>query len=159
VSVVGIGASGPGYDRAEYLPQTREQLARLAEIVDSRDVFALLQGPSFATFAARLNEFAGFEFAIATLNSFPPVEQQLRRIRQFRSDHSERSISDRDAKPLHFRLAAGKCHFQSKNIDAHKIRAGAIKRNERWHLDCQALLDIGSCHPRPFDSDLAIFGW
>jgi hypothetical protein len=39
-----------------------------------------LQGPSFATFAARLHEFAGLEFAIATLNSFPPVEQELRRI-------------------------------------------------------------------------------
>jgi hypothetical protein len=39
-----------------------------------------LQGPSFATFAARLHEFVDFEFAIATLNSFPPVEQELRRI-------------------------------------------------------------------------------
>jgi hypothetical protein len=40
----------------------------------------LLQGPSFATFAARLHEFADFEFAVATVNSFPPVEQELRRI-------------------------------------------------------------------------------
>jgi hypothetical protein len=40
----------------------------------------MLQGPSFAAFAARLEEFADFEFAVATLNSFPPVEQELRRI-------------------------------------------------------------------------------
>ena len=75
-----VAAPTPRYDRAEYLPRTPERLQRLAEIVDSRDVFVLLQGPSFATFAARLHEFAGFEFAIATLNSFPPVEQELRRI-------------------------------------------------------------------------------
>src|SRR5262249_29773407 len=60
----------PRYDRAEYLPRTRERLQRLAQIVAARDVFVLLQGPSFATFAARLHESAGFEFAVATLNSF-----------------------------------------------------------------------------------------
>jgi tetratricopeptide (TPR) repeat protein len=79
-SIKRIAASAPCYDRPEYLPRTPERLQRLAEIVDSRDVFVLLQGPSFATFAARLDEFAGFEFAVATLNSFPPVEQELRRI-------------------------------------------------------------------------------
>jgi len=79
-SIRDVAAPTPRYDRAEYLPRTRERLQRLAEIVDSRDVFVLLQGPSFATFAARLHEFADFEFAIATLNSFPPVEQELRRI-------------------------------------------------------------------------------
>jgi tetratricopeptide (TPR) repeat protein len=79
-SIQGITGSAPRYDRAEYLPRTPERLQRLAEIVASRDVFVLLQGPSFATFAARLGEFAGFEFAIATLNSFPPVEQELERI-------------------------------------------------------------------------------
>jgi tetratricopeptide (TPR) repeat protein len=79
-SIQDVTAPTPRFDRAEYLPRTPERLQRLAEIVDSRDVFVLLQGPSFATFAARLHEFAGFEFAIATLNSFPPVEQELRRI-------------------------------------------------------------------------------
>jgi hypothetical protein len=79
-SIRGIADSAPRYDRAEYLPRTPERLQRLAEIVASRDVFVLLQGPSFATFAARLREFAGFEFAVATLNSFPPVEQELERI-------------------------------------------------------------------------------
>jgi tetratricopeptide (TPR) repeat protein len=79
-SIRDVAAPTPRYDRAEYLPRTPERLQRLAEIVDSRDVFVLLQGPSFATFAARLHEFAGFEFAIAALNSFPPVEQELRRI-------------------------------------------------------------------------------
>jgi tetratricopeptide (TPR) repeat protein len=79
-SIPCIAAPAPRYDRAEYLPRTPERLQRLADIVASRDVFVLLQGPSFATFAARLHEFAGFEFAIATLNSFPPVEQELRRI-------------------------------------------------------------------------------
>jgi hypothetical protein len=48
--------------------------------VDSRDIFVLLQGPSFATFAARLDEFGDFKFAVATLNSFPPIERELRRI-------------------------------------------------------------------------------
>jgi tetratricopeptide (TPR) repeat protein len=79
-SIRDVAAPTPRYDRAEYLPGTPERLQRLAEIVDSRDVFVLLQGPSLATFAARLHEFADFEFAIATLNSFPPVEQELRRI-------------------------------------------------------------------------------
>jgi hypothetical protein len=79
-SIRDVAAPTLRYDRTEYLPRTPERLQRLAEIVDSRDVFVLLQGPSFATFAARLHEFAGFEFAIATLNSFPPVEQELRRI-------------------------------------------------------------------------------
>jgi len=79
-SIKRIAASAPCYDRPEYVPRTPERLQRLAEIVDSRDLFVLVQGPSFATFAARLCEFAGFEFAVATLNSFPPVEQELRRI-------------------------------------------------------------------------------
>jgi tetratricopeptide (TPR) repeat protein len=79
-SIKRIAASAPRYDRPEYLPRTPERLQRLAEIVDSRDIFVLLQGPSFATFAARLDEFADFEFAVATLNSFPPVERELRRI-------------------------------------------------------------------------------
>src|SRR5215471_13066757 len=76
-SIQGIAAQVPRYDRVEYLPRTRERLQRLAQIVDARDVFVLLQGPSFATFAARLHEFAGFEFAVATLNSFPPIEREL----------------------------------------------------------------------------------
>jgi tetratricopeptide (TPR) repeat protein len=79
-SIEGITGSAPRYDRAEYLPRSPERLQRLAEIVASRDVFVLLQGPSFATFAARLREFAGFEFAVATLNSFPPIERELARI-------------------------------------------------------------------------------
>ena len=79
-SIKHIAASAPCYDRPEYLPRTPERLQRLAEIVDSRDIFVLLQGPSFATFVARLDEFADFEFAVATLNSFPPVERELRRI-------------------------------------------------------------------------------
>jgi len=79
-SIRDVAAPTPRYDRPEYLPRTPERLQHLAQIVDSRDVFVLLQGPSFATFSARLHEFAGFEFAIATLNSFPPVERELRRI-------------------------------------------------------------------------------
>jgi tetratricopeptide (TPR) repeat protein len=79
-SIKRIAVSGPCYEHPEYLPRTPERLDRLAEIVGSRDVFVMLQGPSFATFAARLEEFADFEFAVATLNSFPPVEQELRRI-------------------------------------------------------------------------------
>jgi hypothetical protein len=82
-SIRDVAAPTPRYDRAEYLPRTPERLHRLAEIVDSRDVFVLLQGPSFATFATRLHEFCGFDFAIATLNSFPPVEQELRRINRY----------------------------------------------------------------------------
>ena len=79
-SIKRIAVSSPCYERSEYLPRTPERLQRLAEIVGSRDVFVMLQGPSFAAFAARLEEFADFEFAVATLNSFPPVEQELRRI-------------------------------------------------------------------------------
>jgi hypothetical protein len=82
-SIKAIAAPAPRYDRVEYLPRTPERLQRLAAIVDSRDVFVLLQGPSFSTFAARIHEFAGFEFAIATLNSFPPIEQELRRINRY----------------------------------------------------------------------------
>ena len=79
-SINPTAVSSPCYERPEYLPRTPERLQRLSDIVDSRDVFVMLQGPSFATFAARLEEFADFEFAVATLNSFPPVEQELRRI-------------------------------------------------------------------------------
>jgi tetratricopeptide (TPR) repeat protein len=79
-SIKRIAVSSSCYERSEYLPRTPERLQRLAEIVGSRDVFVMLQGPSFAAFAARLEEFAEFEFAVATLNSFPPVEQELRRI-------------------------------------------------------------------------------
>jgi tetratricopeptide (TPR) repeat protein len=43
-SIQGIAAPAPRYDRFEYLPQTPERLRRLADIVDSRDVFVLLQG-------------------------------------------------------------------------------------------------------------------
>jgi tetratricopeptide (TPR) repeat protein len=82
-SIQAIAPPAPRYDRAEYLPRTPQRLRRLAEIVGSRDIFVLLQGPSFATFAARLHEFAGFEFAVATLNSFPPIEQELRRINRY----------------------------------------------------------------------------
>src|SRR5262249_48275674 len=52
-SIRDVAAPTPRYDRAEYLPHTQERLHRLAEIVDSRDVFVLLQGPALATFAAR----------------------------------------------------------------------------------------------------------
>jgi hypothetical protein len=55
-SIRDVAARAPRYDRAEYLPRTPERLQRLANIVASRDVFVLLQGPSFATFAARLHE-------------------------------------------------------------------------------------------------------
>jgi tetratricopeptide (TPR) repeat protein len=65
------------YERSEYLPRTSERLRRLSDIVGSRDVFVLAQGPSFAQFAARMHEFADFDFAIATLNSFPPIEREL----------------------------------------------------------------------------------
>jgi tetratricopeptide (TPR) repeat protein len=67
----------PCYDRSEYLPGTRGRLQHLSEIVGSRDVFVMAQGPSFAPFAERMQEFADFDFAIATLNSFPPIEDEL----------------------------------------------------------------------------------
>ena len=38
-----------------------------------------LQGPSFEDFAARMSEVVDINFAVATLGSFPPVEQQLQR--------------------------------------------------------------------------------
>ena len=37
----------------------------------------MAQGPSFAQLAERMEEFADFDFAIATLNSFPPIEHEL----------------------------------------------------------------------------------
>jgi len=67
----------PCYDRSEYLPDTQGRLQRLSEIVGSRDVLVMAQGPSFAQFAERMQEFADFDFAIATLNSFPPIEHEL----------------------------------------------------------------------------------
>jgi hypothetical protein len=65
------------YEHPEYLPGTRERLQRLALLVASRDVFVMAQGPSFAEFVERIMEFSTFDFAIATLNSFPPIEQEL----------------------------------------------------------------------------------
>src|SRR5262249_47230886 len=46
----------------------------------TRGTFSCCCRDPFATLAARLDEFADFEFAVATLNSFPPVEHELRRI-------------------------------------------------------------------------------
>jgi tetratricopeptide (TPR) repeat protein len=69
--------TSPCYDRSEYLPDTRARVQHLSEIVGSRDVFVMAQGPSFAQFAERMQEFTGFDFAIATLNSFPPIEDEL----------------------------------------------------------------------------------
>src|SRR5262245_4236210 len=79
-SMQDIAAPTPRYDRVGSLPRTPERLRRLGGIGASRDVFVLLQGPSFASFGAREHEFAGVEFAIATLSSFPPVDRELRRI-------------------------------------------------------------------------------
>ena len=73
----GSAGTPPCYDRSEYLPGTRGRVQHLSEIVGSRDVFVMAQGPSFAQFAERMQEFADFDFAIATLNSFPPIENEL----------------------------------------------------------------------------------
>ena len=67
----------PCYYRPEYLPDTQARLQRLSEIIGSRDVLVMAQGPSFAQLAERMEEFADFDFAIATLNSFPPIEHEL----------------------------------------------------------------------------------
>ena len=67
----------PCYDRPEYLPDTPRRLQRLSEIIGSRDLLVMAQGPSFAQFAERMEEFAQFDFAIVTLNSFPPIEYEL----------------------------------------------------------------------------------
>jgi len=40
------------------------------------------------------------------------------------------------------RRAVRRPHVQGQNIDAHKICARAVKRNERWHFERQALLVI-----------------
>jgi tetratricopeptide (TPR) repeat protein len=74
--------AGPRYDRPEYLPATARQLARLAEMVGSRDVLILLQGPSYADFIARMNAFADVDCVIATLSAFPPIEQSLTPIKR-----------------------------------------------------------------------------
>ena len=71
---------GPRFDRPEYLPGTEQRLRELRQIVGARDVFVLLQGPSLADFASRIGDFAKFDFAVATLSAFPPVEQVLSQI-------------------------------------------------------------------------------
>ena len=68
---------GPRFDRPEYLSETKQRLRELRQIVGARDVFVLLQGPSLADFALRIRDFAKFDFAVATLGAFPPVEQVL----------------------------------------------------------------------------------
>jgi len=50
-------------------------LEKFEKLIGSRDMLVLLQGPSFADFAPRLPELANADFAIATLGTFPPVEQ------------------------------------------------------------------------------------
>jgi tetratricopeptide (TPR) repeat protein len=77
-----VNGAGPRYDRPEYLPATARQLARLAEMVGSRDVLILLQGPSYADFIARMDAFADIDCAIATLSAFPPIEQSLTQIKR-----------------------------------------------------------------------------
>jgi tetratricopeptide (TPR) repeat protein len=71
---------GVRYDRLEYLPETKQRLGELKQIIAGRDTFVFLQGPCFADFSARANEFAQFDFATATLSAFPPVEQALSKI-------------------------------------------------------------------------------
>lgn len=73
------GRTSADYARPEYLPSTPDRLGRLEEIVKGRDVVIFLQGPSFADFAALMNELVDVDFAAATLGTFPPVEEQLRR--------------------------------------------------------------------------------
>jgi len=79
IRAAGNGA-GRSYDNPAYLPQTPRRLARLSDLVGSRDVFILLQGPSFADFAARMEAFADFDCAMVTLSAFPPIEQSLAQI-------------------------------------------------------------------------------
>ncbi len=74
----GGGRASPNYARPEYLPATPVRLRRLQRLVASRDLVIFLQGPSFADFAAHMDEIAETDFVAATLGSFPPVEQQLR---------------------------------------------------------------------------------
>ena len=45
--------------------------------------FRAVAGAIICNVRGSLDEFAGFEFAIATLNSFPPIEQELRRINRY----------------------------------------------------------------------------
>src|SRR5262249_54529477 len=71
---------------------------------------------------------------------------------------SGRPTSYPNINSLHLGLAIGKLRLQRQNIDAHKIRTRAIKRNKRGYLERQALLVIGSCHLCLLDGDLAIFG-
>jgi hypothetical protein len=71
--------AGPNYARPEYLPRTFERLQHFEEIVGERDVIMLLPGPSFADFAVRMNEIRDANFATAMLNSFPPVDEEVRR--------------------------------------------------------------------------------
>jgi tetratricopeptide (TPR) repeat protein len=73
----GIAGPAPDFERAEYLPATPTRLQRISDVIGGRDLFVMLQGPSFADFAARADEFASFDFAVATMNSFPPVEEEL----------------------------------------------------------------------------------
>src|SRR5262249_8566542 len=79
-SIQGIAARAPRSGGVEYLPRAGERLRFLAKMVASRVVFVWLKGPSSATFAARLQDFAGFNFPFATLIFFPPIERELRRI-------------------------------------------------------------------------------
>ena len=72
-------AAGANYARPEYLPSTPDRLCRLRQIIAARDVVIFLQGPSFADFAERMGRLRGADFAIVTLSSFPPVEEQLQR--------------------------------------------------------------------------------
>ena len=74
-----VAGSAPDFDRAEYLPGTRTRVERMSKVIDGRDLFIMLQGPSFADFVTHAHEFGRFDFAVATINSFPPIEEELSR--------------------------------------------------------------------------------
>lgn len=74
---VGASAKKIDYARSEYLPHTEARMERLRRIVESRDLLVMLQGPSFADFAARADQIEGCDFAVATLGAFPPVEDAI----------------------------------------------------------------------------------
>ena len=60
-------------------------------------------------------------------------------------------------KMLQLFASSGKAHFQFKAIVALEILASAIEGDESWHIDRQALLDIGRFEHRAAHGDGAMF--
>ena len=76
----------------------------------------------------------------------------------FLDSSARRSGTHRDADFLQLGFAAWVFHLQREHIDARKIRAGAIKRDETGDFERQTLFVVGGSHLTLFNCYASMLG-